>query len=138
MPSRKSAAPGSVDAYLAGLPRDQRAALESLRETIRAAAPRAEEVISYGMPAFRQDGPLVYYGAFRDHCSFFVGSLTTQRKFDTELQPHVAGKGTVHFTPEDPLPAALVARIVKARIAENEARARGKRQSTPRTSTRSS
>ncbi len=109
-----------------------RAALETLRRTVLATAPDAEEVISYGMPAFRRDGILVYYAAFKDHCSLFIGSVVTQRRFAAELEPFAAGKGTVHFTPERPLPMALVTRIVKARLAENEARARAKRGAAPK------
>ena len=101
-----------------------RAALQNLRKTIKATAPDAEEVISYSMPAFRYQGMLVYYAAFKDHCSFFVGSVATQRKFAAALKTFAARKGTIHFTPERPLPAELVKRIVKARISENEARAR--------------
>jgi uncharacterized protein YdhG (YjbR/CyaY superfamily) len=103
-----------------------RKALQDLRTTIRAAAPEAVEVISYRMPAFRQNGALVFFAAFGDHCSFFPGSVATQRKFAAELKPFAAGKGTVHFTPGHPLPAALVTRIVKARVAENAARAKAK------------
>lgn len=114
----------AVDGYLAAVQPELRKALQDLRRTIRAAAPKAEEIISYRMPAFRYQGNLVYYAAFRDHGSLFIGSVVTQRKFATELKPFAAGKGTVHFTPEHPLPAALVTRIVKARVAENEARMR--------------
>ncbi len=131
MPSRRSAGAERVDAYLAKVPADQRAALQTLRDAIRAAAPEAEEVISYGMPAFRRYGVLVYYAAFRDHCSFFPGSVVTQRRFAKELKAFAAGKGTVHFTPERPLPAELVMRIVRARVAENEARTAAKRRTAP-------
>ena len=124
----------AVDAYLSKAPPEMRAALEDLRGTIRKAAPRAEEVLSYRIPAFRQDGILVYYAAFRDHCSFFIGSVVTQRTFAAELKPFAAGKGTVHFTPERRLPATLVARIVKARVAENAARAARKRRAPARAS----
>jgi len=129
-----SAAPTSVDAYLAKVPAEMRAALEKLRESIRAAAPEAEEVISYRIPAFRHHGTLVYYAAFNDHCSFFVGSPAVRRTFAAELKTFAAGKGTVHFTPQHPLPASLVKRVVKARVAENEARARAKRRTVARTS----
>ncbi len=125
-----------MDAYLAAVPPDQRRALESLRRTIRAAAPEAEEVISYRMPAFRQNGVLVYFAAFEDHCSFFPGSVVTQAKFAKELRSFAAGKGTIHFTPEHPLPAALVTRIVKARVAENEARVAAKAGKAPRRTTK--
>lgn len=112
----------SVDEYLKSVPKDARAALNKLRKTIKAAAPDAEEVISYQIPAFRQNGMLVYYAAFKDHCSLFVGSAKVRRQFSAELKPSKAGKGTVHFTPDRPLPVDLVTRIVKARVAENAAR----------------
>lgn len=101
-----------------------RGALLELRRTIIAAAPDAEEVISYRMPALRHQGILVYYAAFRDHCSFFPGSLTTQRKFASELKPFPPGKGTLRFTPDRPIPPALVKRIVRARVLENGARSK--------------
>jgi uncharacterized protein YdhG (YjbR/CyaY superfamily) len=117
-----ASAPKTVDEYLAHVPPKFRAALEQLRETIKAAAPDAEEVISYQMPAFRQNGVLVYYAAFKDHCSFFVGSPRVRSDFSDELKPFEGGKGTFRFTPEQPIPADLVTRIVKARLAENAAR----------------
>lgn len=126
MKTSRGAGSKDVDEYLAKVPDDSRAALQELRRTIRAAAPVAEETISYGMPAFRHHGMLVYYAAFSDHCSFFVGSSTLRRTFAAELKPFAAGKGTARFTPERPLPASLVTRIVKARVAENEAKAKGK------------
>jgi uncharacterized protein YdhG (YjbR/CyaY superfamily) len=107
---------------LGRVPTKFRLALQRLRKTIKAVAPDAEEVISYGMPAFRQNGMLVYYAAFKDHCSFFVGSAQCRREFSTELKPFERGKGTLHFTPERPLPSDLVTRIVKARVAENASR----------------
>ena len=112
----------SVDEYFESVPKEMRAALDKLRKTIKAAAPDADEVISYSMPAFRQNGMLVYYAAFRDHCSFFAGSAEVRRQFSAELKPFEAGKGTLHLTAERPLPADLVTRIVKARVAENEVR----------------
>lgn len=132
MPEAPRAGRAAVDAYLAEVPPDLRKALQDLRKTIRAAAPEAEEIISYQMPAFRHHGNLVYYAAFRDHCSFFIGSVVTQRTFAAELKSFAAGKGTVHFTPEHPLPSGLVARIVKARVAENEARSRLKEHAGPK------
>lgn len=126
-----SPGPKDIDAYLAAVPADKRAVLEDLRKTIRAAAPDAEEIISYGMPAFRQNGTLVYFAAFEDHFSFFPGSVVTQRRFAAELKPFAAGKGTIHFTSEHPLPATLVRRIVQARLAENKARAEAKARKAP-------
>ena len=127
----------SVDGYLAKVPPEYRAALQHLRRTVRAAAPDATEIISYRMPAFRYQGVLVYYAAFRDHCSLFIGSVRTQRKFAAELKSFAAGKGTVHFTPERPLPEGLVTRIVKARMAENEARAKARARGKPSASRKS-
>ncbi len=119
-----STGPGDVDRYLAGVPAPFRRLLERLRTTIRAAAPEAQEVVSYGMPAFRQDGMLVYYAAFRDHCSFFAGSASVRARFAAEVRPYESGKGTLRFTPARPLPTSLVIKIVRARVAENKARQR--------------
>jgi uncharacterized protein YdhG (YjbR/CyaY superfamily) len=111
----------TIDEYLARIEPGQRAALEALRQVIRKAAPKAEEVISYGIPAFRQDGLLVGFAASAKHCSFHPMNGTTVEEFATELAAYSTSKGTIRFTPEKPLPAALVRRIVKARIAENRA-----------------
>ena len=122
MQPKRASGPKTVDEYMARVPPKFRTALQRLRKTIKAAAPDAEEVISYQMPAFRQDGMLVYYAAFKDHCSLFVASDQVRRQFAAELKPFETGKGTLRFTPERPLPADLVTRIVKARVAENAAR----------------
>jgi uncharacterized protein YdhG (YjbR/CyaY superfamily) len=119
------ATPTSVDEYLAGLPEEQRAALEKLRETIRAAAPQATETISYGMPAFQQDGRfLVSYAAFKDHCSLYPASSAVREALGDEIQPYFSGKGTLRFQADEPIPAALVKKIVKRRLEENAARSR--------------
>jgi uncharacterized protein YdhG (YjbR/CyaY superfamily) len=111
----------TVDAYLARLSGDKRAALERLRRTIKSAAPRAEECISYQLPAFRLDGRmLVWYGAGANHCSFYPGAIVDAHKAD--LKNYDTSKGTIRFQPDDPLPAALVKKLVKACIARNEAR----------------
>lgn len=108
------------DDYLAGLPRDQRAALDKLRRAIRAAAPKAEECISYQLPAFRLDGKvLVLYGATAKHCSFFPGSGTAVEAHKGDLEGYRTSKGTIRFDADKPLPATLVRKIVKYRIAEN-------------------
>ncbi len=112
----------TVEAYLASIPDDARAALKKLRKTIRASAPEAIEGISYGMPAFKHKGPLVYYAAFKDHCSFFPASVAVMRRFAADLKSYDQTKGSIHFTPARPLPALLVRKLVKARLAENEAR----------------
>ena len=126
MASQRSASPKTVDDYLARVPPRFRATLQQLRKTIKAAAPGAKEIISYQMPAFRHNGMLVYYGAFKDHCSFFVASAKVRREFSAELEPFETGKGTLRFTPDRPLPSDLVTRIVKARVAENASRRHAK------------
>lgn len=112
-----------VDAYLAALPDQPRAALERLRETIRAAAPEATETIAYQMPAFRLNGRfLVSYAAFKHHCSLFPASDAVMAAYGDELRPYFSGKGTFRFDPEDPMPDDLVTRIVRTLVAEHEAR----------------
>ena len=118
-------APASVEEYLAAVPAESRAALEQLRARIRAAAPHATETISYRMPAFRDgDRLLVSYAAFRDHCSLFPMSMAVIETFRDELGTSWNGKGTIHFSPDAPLPAGLVERIIGARLTENAARRR--------------
>jgi uncharacterized protein YdhG (YjbR/CyaY superfamily) len=120
----KTAKPETVDQYLAGVPGEQRAALERLRETIRAAAPEATETISYGMPAYKLHGSLVGFAAFKNHCSFFPMSATLIEAHKEELSGYRTSKGTIQFTADKPLPAPLVRKLVKQRAAENEARHR--------------
>ena len=95
--------------------------LRRLRRTIQAAAPDAEEVLSYGMPAFRQRRILVYFAAFKDHCSLFPASGAVMEALGEELEPYFSGKGTLSFTADKPIPAALVKKIVQTRIEENAA-----------------
>jgi uncharacterized protein YdhG (YjbR/CyaY superfamily) len=109
----------TVDDYLAGLSDDKRAALEKLRRTIRAAAPKAEECISYQLPAFRLNGMLVAFGATANHCAFYAMSSSTLSALKEELKGYDTSKGTIRFQSDQPLPAALVRKVVKARIAEN-------------------
>jgi uncharacterized protein YdhG (YjbR/CyaY superfamily) len=114
--------PRTIDEYLATAKPDQRRTLAKLRKTIRAVAPKAEECISYGIPAFRLNGrSLVFFGAWRNHCSLYPGSSTTLKKFRDDLKGFQITKGTVRFSPDNPLPLALVKKLVKARIAENRA-----------------
>ena len=122
----KRAPARDVDAYLAALPEAQRAALEKLRALIKAAAPKAGELISYRIPAYKQNGMLVFFAAFKDHCSLFPASRSILTTFSSELAPFRISGTTIHFSPEHPLPATLVKKIVKARIAQNEARAKNK------------
>lgn len=119
MPSERIK-PRTIDEYLAGVDTKQRAALARLRKAIQAAAPKAEECISYGLAAFRLDGrPLVAFGATANHCAFYPMSGSTVETYRAELKDFETSKGTVRFSPEQPLPAALVKKLVKARIAEN-------------------
>ena len=112
--------PKTIDEYFSGVNADQRAALQKLRQTIHAAAPKAEECISYGIPAFRLNGrALVFFGAWANHCSFYPGSSTTLKKFRSDLKGFPITKGTIRFSPDNPLPITLVKKLVKARIAEN-------------------
>ena len=115
------AKPTTIDAYLAALDAAKRAALEQLRRDIHVAAPGGEECISYQMPAFRLDGRvLVWFGAATRHCSFFPGAQPIAA-LAAELADYETSKGTIRFSPDRPLPAALVRRIVALRIAENAA-----------------
>jgi uncharacterized protein YdhG (YjbR/CyaY superfamily) len=112
--------PKTIDEYLAGVHADQRAALETLRRTIRAAAPKAEEYISYGLAAFRLNGrPLVAFGASAKHCAFYPMNSTTVEAFQEQLKRFETSKGTIRFQADNPLPVALVRKLVKARITEN-------------------
>src|SRR5260370_36680051 len=122
---RKSTPTGSVDSYLAVLPEEVRVALEKLRKIIKAAAPDRTEVISYRIPVFKLQGhPLVGFGAAKKHCSFFTMSSSMIPKLARmqarELKAYDVSGATIHLTPDKPLPAALVKRLVKERIAENE------------------
>ncbi len=115
--------PTSVDAYLAALPDDRRAAMEELRRTINAAAPDATETIAYQMPALRTNGHfLVSYAAYKAHYSLFPASGAVIEALGNELTRYLAGKGTIRFPADEPIPLALVTRIVKVRLLENDAR----------------
>jgi len=115
-----------VDAYLARFPSALRATLEDLRRTIRETAPEAEEAISYQMPAFRLNGILVYYAGFTDHGSLFPASVDLLEKLAQDVKPFRTSTGTLQFTVERPLPKNLVRKLVRARIAENAARAKAR------------
>lgn len=119
-----NAKPTTFDECLAVMDDIQRAALEKLRKVIRAAAPNAVECVSYGLPAFKLDGKgLVALGGWKSHCALYPMSSATAAAFSDELKDFETDKGTIRFAPNKPLPATLVRKIVKARIAENAARA---------------
>jgi uncharacterized protein YdhG (YjbR/CyaY superfamily) len=121
--------PKTIDEYLASVNSDHRHALQKIRQTIHAVAPNTEECICYGIPAFRLNGrSLVFFGAWANHCALYPGSSATLKKFRSELRDFQTSKGTLRFSPGKPLPVALVKRLVKARIAENNDRATTKRR----------
>jgi uncharacterized protein YdhG (YjbR/CyaY superfamily) len=116
------AAPKSVEDYLAALPDGPRAALEKLRATIKAAAPDATESISYQMPTLKLRGRfLVSYAAFKEHYSLFPASEAVMQALGDELKPRLSGKATIRFRGNEPIPVALVKKIVEVRIEETNA-----------------
>lgn len=113
----------TVEEYLNDVPADKRFALDKLRKVIQSVVPKAEEYISYGMPTFKYNGPLVSYAAFKEHCSLFPWGGSLIKKYADELKPFKTSKGTIQFTVDKPLPVALVKKLVKERMKENEAKA---------------
>ena len=114
--------PRTIDEYLALLTNEKRAALEKLRRAIKSAAPEAQECIGYQIPAFRLDGRLlVAFGAAANHCAFYPGAFPVEA-LKNELKAYDTRKGTIRFQADAPLPAALVRKLVKTRIAEYAAR----------------
>lgn len=124
------AKPKTIDEYLAALPDRQRVPLQKLRKTIKSVAPDAEESISYGLAAFRQNGMLVGFGASTNHLGFYLMGTSTLKAYEDELKGYHLSKGTIRFQPEKPLPVSLVRKLVKARLAENENRAGSKRKNS--------
>ena len=121
--SKTKAKAQTIDNYLAALSNEKRAALERVRKTIRAAVPGSEECISYGIPAFRFEGkPFIWFGAAANHCALYgvVG-----KEFKDELADYdTSGRGTIRFQPDNPLPATLIGKLVKARVARNASKQR--------------
>ena len=121
--------PETVDEYLVRANRDQRVALDKFRKIVRSVAPKGQECISYGIPAFRLNGrSLVFFSAWKNHCAFYPGSAATLKNFRKELKNFQTSKGTIRFSPDKPLPVALVKKLVKTRVAENNDRANKKRK----------
>jgi uncharacterized protein YdhG (YjbR/CyaY superfamily) len=117
-------APKNVDEYLAGVPEPARGTLNKIRAAIRSAAPpEATEAISYGMPAFKYNGVLVWFAAFSNHCSLFPTAAVIEA-FKNELKSFSTSKGTIHFPTDKPLPTALVKKLVKARVAQIDSKKR--------------
>ena len=119
--AKGNVAPKNVDEYLAGVPEPARSTLSKVRAVIRSAAPpEATEVISYRIPMFKYKGMLMGFAAFTSHCSLFPGSLSAMKAFKEELKEFETSKGTIRFPVDKPPSAALVKKLVKARLAENE------------------
>ena len=118
---KNPAIPKTVNEYLAAVPEPARSSLKIVRTAIRSAAPaEATEVISYGMPMFKYQGMLIGYAAYRNHCSLFLATSSLLNMFKDELSRYQTSKGTIRFPTDQPLPASLVKKIVKARVAQNE------------------
>ena len=111
--------PATTNEYIAAFPKDIQTILEKIRETIKQAAPEATETISYAMPAFRLNGPLVYFAAFKNHIGFYA-TPTGHAAFAEELSKFKQGKGSVQFPLDSPMPLDLIFRIVKFRVQENQ------------------
>lgn len=118
-PAKKQ--PQTVDAYLAALPPDVRAAMQKVRVAIRAAAPNATERIAYQVPVYSLHGDLVAIAAFKNHCSLVTMSMPVMNALRSDIAPFDTKGSAIHFTAKKPLTAALVKKIMRARIAENEA-----------------
>src|ERR1035437_6155859 len=117
-------APKNIDEYLAGVPEPARTTLNKIRAAIRSAVPaEATETISYRIPAFKYKGVLVWFAAFSNHCSFFPTAAVIAA-FKNELKAYPISKGTIQFRTDKPLPAALVKKMVKMRVAQNESKKR--------------
>lgn len=125
MAAREMSPPAkTVDEYIAAAPKEMQKPLRDLRKAIRSAAPKAEETIGWRMPYYKYHGVLVFFAAFKNHMSFFPGSRSTVKEFGAEIKGFEISGTTIHFTPEKPLPAALVKQMVRARMRENESRAK--------------
>jgi uncharacterized protein YdhG (YjbR/CyaY superfamily) len=123
-PAKGNDAPKTVDEYFAGVPEPARSTLNKIRAAIRSAVPpEATETISYRIPAFKHNGVLVWYAAFSNHCSLFPTASVVEA-FKNELKGFSTSKGTIHFPTDKPLPIALVKKLVKARVAQNESKKR--------------
>jgi uncharacterized protein YdhG (YjbR/CyaY superfamily) len=112
--------PVNVDEYLDGFPEPVRITLQRVRQSIKAAAPKAEEIISYQIPTYKHMGALIHFAAFENHCSLYVVSKNILKMFEKELKSYKTSGTTIHFTPDKPLPVLLIKRIVKVRVKENE------------------
>ena len=119
--------PQTIDAYIASYPKDVQVHLKKIRSTIKKAAPKAQEKISYRIPTFFQDGNLIFFAAFKNHISVYPAPRGAA-EFKQELSAYEGGKGTVQFPLGKPIPYGLITRIVKFRLQENLARAAAKKK----------
>jgi uncharacterized protein YdhG (YjbR/CyaY superfamily) len=110
----------NVEEYLSLFPEKQRKELVKIRKAIKDTAPKAEEAISYGMPGYKLNGVLVYFGGFKTHCSFFPAGNSVIKKFSEELKDYKTSKGTIQFPLNQSIPVLLIKKMVKERIIENE------------------
>jgi len=122
----KKAPPKNVDDYLKSFKGQQKETLDKLRRAIRTAAPKAEEVISYGIPAYRQNGMIAFFVGFKNHCSYFPGSYAVMKQFEDELKSYHVPKGTIQFPIDRPLSSSLIKKLVLAKIKENDRKQQAK------------
>jgi uncharacterized protein YdhG (YjbR/CyaY superfamily) len=119
----KPGTPEGIDEYLAGVPEPARSTLQKVRAVIRSVAPpETTECISYKMPMFMYKGMLFGFAAFKDHCSLFAATSSLVDQFKSELKPYQTAKGTIRFPADKPFPPALLKKLVKARVAQNDAK----------------
>ncbi len=123
--NRKRTIPETVQDYIAGFSPAVRSSLKKIRQTIRKAAPRAKETISYGIPAFTLSGPLIYFAGFKSHIGLYPMTATVRQHFKDELEEYLSGKATARFPLDKPIPYPLIERIVKVRVKEHLVRADG-------------
>jgi len=119
--AKRNTAPKTVQQYLAAVPEPARSTLKEVRAAIQAATPsETTEIISYGIPMYKYKGMLIGFAAFPKHCSLFLATASLLRMFQDELSRYKTSKGTIRFPTDQPLPASLVKKIVKARVAQND------------------
>lgn len=123
----KNAGANNVDEYISRFPESTLHLLQQLRATVKKAAPDAEELISYGMPAYKYKGVLVYFAGYKNHIGFY-STPTGHAAFQKQLSVYKAGKGSVQFPLDKPLPLALITKIVKFRVKENTVKAKAKKK----------
>lgn len=122
--AKSRSVPRNFDEYMAGVPETARTTMYTMRAAIRSAAPpEATETISYRMPAFEYKGKLVWFAAFQNHCSLFLTASVIEA-FRDELEDYSTSKGTIHFRTDQPLPTALIKKMVKMRVGQNESKKR--------------